>query len=191
MSRRMQAAFTGLAALGLILSAVETTSAVLSLSTEKMTAGVVFQPARSPDRSPLGAIAPVLARRLETAGPTRHILRAVAVDLDRDGDLDVMASTIEEPLIVWLNDGAGRLVQERVIQSAPIRPSDRLEPPMEGYAAQSDPAAPKWPAREGHFAAWLKPNLSADRSLLADARLLIKRPLSACSSRGPPPALLA
>src|SRR5262249_2639550 len=39
-----------------------------------------------------------------------HIVAAVAVDLDADGDLDVVATDDNAHLIVWMNDG-GRLVR--------------------------------------------------------------------------------
>ena len=37
-----------------------------------------------------------------------QLRKVVAADIDRDGDLDVVATT-EQGLIVWLNDGAGHL----------------------------------------------------------------------------------
>jgi hypothetical protein len=37
-----------------------------------------------------------------------HFRKVVATDIDRDGDLDFIAAT-DAGLVVWLNDGAGRL----------------------------------------------------------------------------------
>jgi hypothetical protein len=54
-----------------------------------------------------------LQQALDTAIGGRHVIRAVAVDLDRDGDLDVVASTRDEAIVVLLNDGLGRLTRAR------------------------------------------------------------------------------
>ena len=84
----------------------------------------------------------------ETASPTRarlaapsthHVLRAIAVDVDRDGDLDLLATTTEEPLVVWLNDGLGHLTPARPIATPRWRGhSARLEAP-DDEATQDGP----------------------------------------------------
>src|ERR1041385_6690562 len=53
-----------------------------------------------------------LARGLAESLPPPGVLRSIAVDLDRDGDLDVVASTNDALIAVWLNDGMGRLVRD-------------------------------------------------------------------------------
>ena len=37
-----------------------------------------------------------------------HVRKAIAADIDRDGDLDLVAAT-DRGFIVWVNDGAGHL----------------------------------------------------------------------------------
>lgn len=60
--------------------------------------------------------------------PRMHVdlVRVIAADFDRDGDVDVAAAT-EEMLLLWVNDGAGRLTQQ-VPPRTPLadlsRPSD-------------------------------------------------------------------
>jgi hypothetical protein len=49
--------------------------------------------------------------RLISARDHIHFRRIVAADIDRDGDLDVVAMT-ERGFLVWKNDGAGHLKQE-------------------------------------------------------------------------------
>jgi hypothetical protein len=44
-----------------------------------------------------------------------HFRVVVAADIDRDGDIDVLAST-EHSLTVWVNDGAGHLKAQRLPQ---------------------------------------------------------------------------
>src|SRR5262245_32106015 len=67
--------------------------------------------------APAAALAPpsdprVLALASQLA-PRAHLLSALAVDLDRDGDLDLIASSAEELFVVWLNDGRDSFVRDR------------------------------------------------------------------------------
>ena len=65
--------------------------------------------ARTP-AAPLAALAQTLPGAIEPVG--LHIVSAVAVDLDADGDLDVVATDDALDLIVWMNDG-GRFVRQQ------------------------------------------------------------------------------
>jgi hypothetical protein len=55
-----------------------------------------------------------------------HIVAAVAVDLDADGDLDVVATDDAAHLIVWMNDG-GRFVRTSTVSDTawPVAPRPR------------------------------------------------------------------
>lgn len=55
---------------------------------------------------PPGTTSPFIARFVADH-PEVHVIQAMAADLNRDGDLDVLASTVEAPLVVWINDGSG------------------------------------------------------------------------------------
>jgi hypothetical protein len=67
---------------------------------------------------PAGTIVRV-GRAIDTAAFARavdrqfdvQLRRVVATDIDRDGDLDIVAST-DRGFLVWVNDGAGRLTSQ-------------------------------------------------------------------------------
>src|SRR5260221_14188379 len=136
------------------------------------------------DRSPKGSIDPAIARTLESDAPVRHLLRAIATDLDRDGDVDVIATTVEEPVIVWLNDGTGHLARQRraaapQFAAAPVIESPRTDDP-------SGPSASRWlgvttgeTLLDGRATA-VQRSLSPDRRQLQNDHSLSLRP------RGPP-----
>jgi hypothetical protein len=46
-----------------------------------------------------------LVVRLVSEHPGLHVLRSIVADVDGDGDLDVVVSTVESPLALWINDG--------------------------------------------------------------------------------------
>lgn len=79
------------------------------------------------DRPTLGAALPS-GLQLPTAAGARHLVSLVAADIDRDGDLDVVAADSSLELFVWTNDGSGHLVrveprESRGWQSGPESPS--------------------------------------------------------------------
>ena len=82
-----------------------------------------------------------LARAIDGLSKTTPtpLLRIVAADIDRDGDLDVVATTRGLGLLVWINDGQGRLTPQR-----PRAPTGlRQDPPEAGFqgfgAGRDDP----------------------------------------------------
>jgi hypothetical protein len=66
--------------------------------------------------------AAAFARAVETRFRI-ELRNVVAADVDRDGDLDVLASTDRE-LLVWVNDGAGRLTQRPPTEHKPAITGD-------------------------------------------------------------------
>jgi hypothetical protein len=51
----------------------------------------------------------VLAR----VAPNAHVLAAIVVDIDHDGDLDLLASTTDSQLAIFVNDGHDQFVRVR------------------------------------------------------------------------------
>jgi len=114
----------------------------------------------------------------------------VVADIDRDGDADVVATDDALHLFVWINDGTGRLTQQR-----PTPTGDGLGaaqgPGVERGTAASAPFAPTDPPTfDASAASWSadalpcagRPGVGSnpDRRAAGSARRL----------RGPPPALL-
>lgn len=64
--------------------------------------------------------------------PGSRLVSMVAEDIDADGDLDVVANDGSLDLIVWTNDGSGRLSR----QQGRDGPGLRSEPPAPGLADQ-------------------------------------------------------
>jgi hypothetical protein len=85
---------------------------------------------------------PAAGRWLTALGPGVHILRAATWDLDRDGDLDVVASTVEEPVATWINDGHGHYIHQH-----PVRGAGLVSAPtrVEATTDQNPPVAPPTP----------------------------------------------
>ena len=64
--------------------------------------------------------------------PGSRLVSMVAADIDADGDLDVVANDGSLDLIVWTNDGSGRLSRQQGRTSAGLR----SEPAAPGLADQ-------------------------------------------------------
>ena len=64
----------------------------------------------------------------------------LAADVDRDGDLDVLAST-DRSVTVWVNDGAGHLTAHRL----PHRPSMTTREPDDTWQGARDRVEPTIP----------------------------------------------
>lgn len=118
--------------------------------------------------------------------PGSRLVSMVAADIDADGDLDVVANDGSLDLIVWTNDGSGRLSRQQSRGGARLR----SEPPAPGLAAQ--PAVlhtiappPSTPLRINPRTFEVTPALSplwSDRS----AGALLLALVSTRTPRGPP-----
>lgn len=75
------------------------------------------------------------------------VLKAIAIDIDRDGDLDVVGSTVDQPLVVWINDGTGRLTRQQPRHAPLVIPASRDTAfPADGRdVPSSTPASPQSP----------------------------------------------
>src|SRR5262252_7023074 len=76
---------------------------------------------------------PAAVHLLAKVAPGVHVLRAMTWDVDRDGDLDVIASTVNEPFAAWINDGYGHFTRQRPV-STPGRldASGTIQSPLDG-----------------------------------------------------------
>jgi hypothetical protein len=61
--------------------------------------------------------------------PQAHIVRAIAADVDHDGDLDIVAVT-NEGLALWINDGAGHFARRQVAASSTLRDASNTLAPI-------------------------------------------------------------
>jgi hypothetical protein len=126
---------------------------------------------------------------LRVAEPGAHVLVAISRDLDRDGDLDVVGSTAEAPLVIWINEGDGHFTRQRptsgpMVSSHPDgveRGSDR--PLQTGVTPRSPddllPALTVVPVPGGADPLWLGSSPPTQQAWLAH------RP-----ARGPPASFL-
>lgn len=136
----------------------------------------------------IAALPPVLSPPV--LKPGSRLVSMIAEDIDADGDLDVVANDGSLNLIVWTNDGSGRLSPRQShdvagLQSEPAQPtvshqSDRLDSLVPSSFASLDTGA-------------RMVNLTRTRSLLltpAGGGAPLPVLASSRSPRGPPPVLL-
>ena len=115
--------------------------------------------------------------------------RVVAADIDRDGDLDVL-STTERGLLVWVNDGTGRLTSQPPRHRPLI---DGTEPPdrwngdrtRDDETIQNDGPAPQLPSES----AAAPPASIGSTAASSDVTLHSAAPHLGSAPRAPPPAL--
>lgn len=81
---------------------------------------------------------PELERLVLSLAPGAHVVSAVAIDIDHDGDLDLVASTREDVLVVWINDGNGHF-SEAVPVERPAFLNGR-QAAVEGHTHDREPA---------------------------------------------------
>ncbi len=121
-------------------------------------------------------------------GAVPGILRAVTTDIDRDGDLDVVASTTGEPVVVWINDGHGHLTRQH---APPVPFAMASEGQIAADSARDVPGAPPTPKWHGSAAVLASTWAVADtvnRLASSSSIAVIRRSLVTGPSRGPPVA---
>ena len=114
--------------------------------------------------------------------------RIVAADIDRDGDLDVLASTDRE-FLVWVNDGAGRLTSQ----------APKPRPAIDGHSApdtwngaeprdeetiQNESPSPRLPGEQPHA----PPGSISQTAVLSGVALRTSAAHDECAPRAPPSA---
>jgi hypothetical protein len=77
-------------------------------------------------------------------GSEATLTSIVVVDIDRDGDADIVATDAALHLFVWINDGTGHLTQQRPAPANDRSPAAQ-GPDVERGATASDPSAPTDP----------------------------------------------
>jgi hypothetical protein len=83
---------------------------------------------------------------LATIAPSAHIVAAIEVDVDHDGDLDLVARTTDEVFTMWLNEGHGHFVKYRPAASTTMTAAAEVSAPG------GRGLAPATPARMGYDA---------------------------------------
>jgi len=76
-----------------------------------------------------------------TVQPGSRLVSMIAEDIDADGDLDVVANDGSLDLIVWTNDGSGRLSRQHGREGAGLR-ADPAAPGLDDSPAASDSVVP-------------------------------------------------
>ncbi len=83
-----------------------------------------------------------------------QLRRVVAADIDRDGDLDIVATT-DRGFMVWVNDGAGRLTSQSPRHAPVVEGGAPADTWHRGHShrdltVQNDAPAPRIAARYAH-----------------------------------------
>jgi hypothetical protein len=100
-----------------------------------------------------------------------QLRRVVATDIDRDGDLDIVAAT-DRGFMVWVNDGAGRLTSQPPTHAPVVDggvPADTWHrgPSHRDWTVQNDSRSSRAATAYAHA-----PPLAAARTALVEARFL-------------------
>ena len=168
---------------------------VIAVCGGSLTARPLQTHAAEPWRPPLKAAAALIAAlpqglTLPSVPPSWQIVSMIADDIDADGDLDVVTNDGSLNLVVWINDGTGRLsrhdnrdaadraqtlsgaaVSARTTESQAVSPV-----PSSGLPETAATASLPLPAPRAHWSAGADP--------------LLARATSSRSPRGPPPPVV-
>ena len=122
--------------------------------------------------------------------PGRRLVSMIAEDIDADGDLDVVASDDSLGLVVWTNDGSGRLT----LQHGREQTGWRSEPSAPGFAdrpsaSQTIVSIPLFSLQVSPQTFWIAPGRSRC-CWVCSASALRPSFVSTRTSRGPPVSLL-
>jgi hypothetical protein len=82
--------------------------------------------------------------------PGVRLVSMIAEDIDADGDLDVVANDGSLELIVWTNDGSGRLSRREGHDVAGLRPEPAAPGLADGVALPDSIAPPTFASLEIH-----------------------------------------
>ena len=128
---------------------------------------------------------------LSAVPPTWQLVSMIAGDIDNDGDLDVVANDGSLNLVVWINDGTGRLSRQSDRQSV-AGPQRMSGPGLTERPAESQTVATVPSSALPETAANASLLMQASRSRLTDSSdVLLPLLLSTRSPRGPPLSSLA
>jgi len=142
--------------------------------------------------SPLGVFEPApvdqaMLRVLASVAPSAHVLAAISVDVDHDGDLDLVACTTDDLLAIWVNEGNNRFVRYQPSATARLTAA----PGMNRRGPQGQ--TPATPAREGDTAHFVLSGVArppvAGRASMPDRSVRVGDFRESRSSRAPPRVL--
>jgi hypothetical protein len=68
---------------------------------------------------------------LSTIAPSAHVVAAIVVDVDHDGDLDVVARTTDEVFAIYVNEGHGHFVKYRPAPATTMTAAPEVSAPGE------------------------------------------------------------
>jgi len=137
----------------------------------------------APQPSEIGATEAQMLRAHPVAS---RVIRAIATDFDRDGDLDLLASTEDSPLVVLVNDGRGHLT---VQPPARVPPVTAVSAVLQQAPVEFPQATPPSPKRLHPAVVVVGRATSADASVpaeLGDRSDISRIPCAACEARAPP-----
>jgi FG-GAP-like repeat len=127
---------------------------------------------------------------LDAAGvPLGRVLRAIAVDVDRDGDLDVLVSTREEPVVVWLNDGAGHFTRQRPATAPSLTSETAFEGPVGDDVRLGPVPSSRWQAPPAEISSSRQPVPELHGIATGHDQLGRSQRPATRESRGPPAPL--
>jgi len=81
--------------------------------------------------------------RLRVEQRDARVFRAIAADFGADGDVDVVASSVDQGPTIWINDGAGHFTPLRPRGGQAIATSNQgVAEPSEGELSSDPPLTP-------------------------------------------------
>lgn len=127
-----------------------------------------------------------LVVRLVTEHPGLHVLRSIVADVDGDGDLDVLVSTAEAPLALWLNDGTDHFTRATTAPTTALTSEGGASVRPFGQTAPGLVAGSKWRHAQAAYAS-LVPQFPIRTAVALPAALCPTIDILASSpSRAPP-----
>ena len=78
---------------------------------------------------PIAAVDARVLDVLSRIAPTAHVVAAIVVDVDHDGDLDVVVRTTDETFAMWLNQGHGHFVKYSPVAATAMAAATEVDGP--------------------------------------------------------------
>ncbi len=121
---------------------------------------------------------------LSTIAPTAHVVAAIVVDVDHDGDLDVVARTTDEVFAIYVNEGHGHFVKYRPAATTTMTAAAEVSAPG------GRGLTPATPARMGYdaylVAGYARPPTKATGAPANPRVVRLDHRSSSSSGRAPP-----
>jgi hypothetical protein len=125
--------------------------------------------------------------RLRVDQPDVRFVRAIAADFDRDGDIDVAASSAGDGSTVWINDGSGHFARGTPQRGDTIAGNGReVAASPEGESLAPGQTSQWWHALASDRQCATPPEAAGSCVPLA-SRLVSDESFADAATRGPPP----